>query len=195
MRRFLVFWRRAAGYIAVFAADLSHYGGNLTEPSPKPRKRRTKQSKAASPDAQERLNCSDCARRIGITQPALWKALRKHADDPDCPKPDAEGLYDAREVAAWHNRRKVAALAPQSLKDQALAEDVRIKRAKANLAEGKAIPTEAAEELFMRLYTACWECIARNAERYGTDSEKAIADARADFGRLRERIASLSAVD
>lgn len=138
-----------------------------------------------------RLTCTAIARRLGIAQPVLYRLLNAKED---APQPDAAGKYDAKEVSAWYISRKVARAKPASLKEQALAEDVRLKRAKADQAEGKAIPRDEVEELFLRIYNTCWQTILTNAKRYGDNEKEAIENARADFAELRQKLQDLSAV-
>lgn len=143
-------------------------------------------------DKNARQTCSAIARRLAIAQPTLYKLLRAH---DDAPQPDAAGKYDAKEVTAWYLSHKVARAKPASLKEQALAEDVRIKRAKADMAEGKAIPRDEVEELFLRIYNLCWATLLTNAKRYGSDEKEAIENARADFAELRQKLQEFSSVD
>lgn len=137
------------------------------------------------------MTCTAIARRLGIAQPTLYKMLR---DNEGTPQPDENGKYDAQEVVQWYHAHKVARAKPTSLKEQALAEDVRLKRAKANIAEGKAIPRDEVEELFLRIYNTCWQTILTNAKRYGENEKEAIENARADFAELRQKLQDLSSV-
>ena len=136
--------------------------------------------------------CTAISRRIGISQPALYKLLHSHAD---APKPTVDGKYESNAVVAWYYGIKDRRERPTDLKEQALIQDVRLKKAKADIAEGKAIPREEVEALFMSIYTVVWSALKQNAERYGTNKEEALNNARAAFAEIRQKLQELSSLD
>lgn len=129
---------------------------------------------------------------LGISVPSLWKLAHGVASDT-FPKTDNGKHYNTREVLQWYYQR-LTARDTSDLKKQELAEAVRIKRAKADLAEGKAVPVEDALSIAQAVYEACWQTIEGVCRR-GSDEEETEASlrfARGEFQGLRKRLEALN---
>lgn len=135
---------------------------------------------------------SGIARIVGITQQSLYSAVKGNAE---APKPTEGQKYDARAVLEWYFGWKYARRRPLTLREAELAEAVRLKKAKADLAEGKAVPIDQAQALAMQIYETCYSALMQNAKRYGKDRQKAEESARADFKQCRDALLKITASD
>lgn len=135
---------------------------------------------------------SGIARIVGITQQSLYSAVKGNAE---APKPTEGQKYDARAVLEWYFGWKYARRRPLTLREAELAEAVRLKKAKADLAEGKAVPIDQAQALAMQIYETCYSAVMQNAKRYGKDRQKAEDSARADFKQCRAALLKITASD
>lgn len=129
---------------------------------------------------------------IGISLPALWKLAHGATTGESFPKSENGKHYNTRDVLRWYYQRQ-AARDTADLRKQELEEAVRLKRAKADLAEGKAVPVEDALSVATAVYEACWQtlegvCCRGTAE----EAEGNLRFARGEFQGLRKRIESLA---
>lgn len=128
---------------------------------------------------------------LGISVPSLWKLA--HGVNADTfPKTENGKHYPTRDVLKWYYQRQTAS-DTADLRKQELAEAVRIKRAKADLAEGKAVPVEEALSISQAVYEACWQTIEGVCRRGNSeDAENNIRFARGEFQGLRKRLEAIA---
>lgn len=134
---------------------------------------------------------SGIARIIGIAVQTLHRMVKKDGKDTAPPSTDGRH-YPTRDVLRWYYVRTAAKDTPIHLREAELRETLRLKRAKADLAEGKAVPIEDALALATQIYETCWQTITQSIRRYAPDPKTATQAARADFQQLRKRLDALA---
>lgn len=134
---------------------------------------------------------SGIARILGIAVQTLHRMVKKDGKDTAPPSTDGRH-YPTRDVLRWYYVRTAAKDTPLHLREAELREAVRLKRAKADLAEGKAVPIEDALALATQIYETCWQTITQSIRRYAPDPKTATQAARADFQQLRKRLDALA---
>lgn len=134
---------------------------------------------------------SGIARILGIAVQTLHRMVKKDGKDTAPPSTDGRH-YPTRDVLRWYYVRTAAKDTPLHLREAELRETLRLKRAKADLAEGKAVPIEDALALATQIYETCWQTITQSIRRYAPDPKTATQAARADFQQLRKRLDALA---
>lgn len=134
---------------------------------------------------------SGIARILGIAVQTLHRMVKKDGKDTAPPSTDGRH-YSTRDVLRWYYVRTAAKDTPLHLREAELRETLRLKRAKADLAEGKAVPIEDALALATQIYETCWQTITQSIRRYAPDPKTATQAARADFQQLRKRLDALA---
>lgn len=134
---------------------------------------------------------SGIARILGIAVQTLHRMVKKDGKDTAPPSTDGRH-YPTREVVKWYYLRTAAKDTPLHLREAELRETLRLKRAKADLAEGKAVPIDDALALATQIYETCWQTITQSIRRYAPDPKTATQAARADFQQLRKRLDALA---
>lgn len=134
---------------------------------------------------------SGIARILGIAVQTLHRMVKKDGKDSAPASTDGRH-YPTRDVLRWYYVRTAAKDTPVQLREAELREAVRLKRAKADLAEGKAVPIEDALALATQIYETCWQTITQSIRRYAPDPKTATQAARADFQQLRKRLDALA---
>lgn len=134
---------------------------------------------------------SGIARILGIAVQTLHRMVKQDGKDTAPPSTDGKH-YPTREVVKWYYVRTATKDAPVHLREAELRESLRLKRAKADLAEGKAVPIEDALAIATQIYETCWQTITQSIRRYAPDVKTATQNARADFQQLRKRIDALA---
>lgn len=130
------------------------------------------------------------ATRIGARQSDVWKMLHAHPDE--APPQRADGKYELDAVRAFYEARSYRSNA--SLKEQILEQELRLKRVKADEAEGMLIERATVVDILMEADVQLEAALTAMARKYGQDPDKAIADAQALFKRWREFLSELSTV-
>lgn len=134
---------------------------------------------------------SGIARILGIAVQTLHRMVKKDGKDTAPPSTDGRH-YPTRDILRWYYVRTAAKDTPLHLREAELRETLRLKRAKADLAEGKAVPIEDALALATQIYETCWQTITQSIRRYAPDPKTATQAARADFQQLRKRLDALA---
>ena len=134
---------------------------------------------------------SGIARILGIAVQTLHRMVKKDGKDTAPPSTDGRH-YPTREILRWYYVRTATKDAPVQLREAELRETLRLKRAKADLAEGKAVPIDDALALATQIYETCWQTITQSIRRYAPDPKTATQAARADFQQLRKRLDALA---
>lgn len=134
------------------------------------------------------LSLNAIATRIGARQSDVWKMLHAHPDE--APPQRADGKYELEAVRAFYEARSYRSNA--SLKEQILEQDLRLRRVKADQAEGMLIERAAVVDILMEADVQLEAALTTMARKYGT--KDAIIEAQALFKRWREFLAELSTV-
>ena len=136
------------------------------------------------------LNLTQISARIGARQSDVWKMLHAHPDE--APPQRADGKYELDAVRAFYEARSYRSNA--SLKEQILEQELRLKRVKADEAEGMLIERATVVDILMEADVQLEAALTAMAKKYGQDPDKAISDAQALFKRWREFLSELSTV-
>lgn len=133
-----------------------------------------------------------CALELGTTQQGLYKLVQKHPDE--APRKRADGKYELGEV-----RDFFAALTRRNnlpLKEQILEQELRLKRVKADAAEGLLIERSTVVDILTEADVQLEAALTAMAKKYGgAQYERALADAKTAFKRWREFLAELSGAE
>ena len=140
----------------------------------------------------KRASLHDIATFIGITCQGLAKVMGAYKDAPD---KSEDRKYDSRAMLEWYYGKKTLRNVPRTLKEEAIAEDIRAKRIKADILEGRVIKLEVAFNLVNSIYQTCWRVLVSNAKKYGTYAQNAEEGARNDFAECRRQLLELTEAD
>ena len=135
------------------------------------------------------ITLTACARELGATQQNLYALITRHPDE--APRQRADGKYElaaVRDFYRIYTRRNAA-----PLKEQILEQELRLKRVKADEAEGLLIARATVVDILMEADIQLEAALTAMAKKYaGENYGKAIADAKTGFKRWREFLAELS---
>ncbi len=130
-----------------------------------------------------------CALELGATQQNLYKLIQKHPNE--APKKRADNKYEYGAVRDFY-----AALTRRNnlpLKEQILEQELRLKRVKADAAEGLLIERSTVVDILTEADVQLETALTTMAKKYGgAQYERALAEAKTAFKRWREFLAELS---
>lgn len=135
------------------------------------------------------MSLNAIAAEMGVTQPALYQMITRHPDE--APSKRADGKWEYGQVRDFYATRTRRQNAP--LKEQILEQELRLKRVKADAAEGLLIERATVVDILTEADVQLEAALTAMAKKYaGAQYERAIEDAKTGFKRWREFLAELS---
>lgn len=134
------------------------------------------------------LTLNACATEMGVRQSDLWRAIERHP--AEAPRKRADGLYELAAIRDFYNEHSYKSNAP--LKEQILTQELRLKRVKADAAEGMLIERATVVDILMEADVQLEAALKAMAEKYAPNNPTALDAAKAGFKRWREFLQDLS---
>lgn len=133
------------------------------------------------------------AHEIGTSRQNLSKMLKRHSEE--APQPNSEGKYDLEEVRAFYHHRTYKSTVCEDLKAKILEQQYRLKKIKADEAEGLVIAKSMVVDLLMDAditLESVMKMFIEECSKDKAEQARLLERAKIHFNRWREFLKTLT---